>query len=356
MKKIEELIKYEIKEVVGCTEPASIAFAFSNAIRVFQTKFGEIDLNNIQGELKVSDEVYRNASTVKVPVLKMKGILPAAVAGLFSTTSTFNPFAGIDSSKKRKMKTLLKNKKWLKIEKTNKKGVFVEAKITYGKNSVKVLIEGFHDKIKEISVNGKKVFKAGKERKVTLTGLEEIYQIAKKRNAGIEKAVEDFINRQGLLYERFKYRNSLEAVKGAIEKRMEGESIEVQTLTGSGNQGIFVALPFYEIYKKEGKKVLPAAVFSVLTQIYLTQKRGRISGICGLSNKSAPSLIAGLTYYKKRNLNKIKQMMNLAEEALRGLACEGAKKSCALKAFICLSLVYRILSDEKIYDGIKGFN
>jgi len=32
MKEIEELIRYEIKEVVGCTEPASIAFAFSNAM------------------------------------------------------------------------------------------------------------------------------------------------------------------------------------------------------------------------------------------------------------------------------------------------------------------------------------
>jgi len=254
------------------------------------------------------------------------------------------------------MEILLKNKKWLKVEKIDKRGVFVEAKIICGKNSVKVLIEDSHDKIKEISVNGKKVFRAGREKRIILTGLEEIYQIAKKRNAGVEKAVEDFLNKQGLLYERFKYRSSLEAVKGLIEKRMEGESIEVQTLTGSGNQGIFIALPFYEIYKREGKKVLPAAVFSVLTQIYLTQKRGRISGICGLANKSAPSLTAGLTYYKKRNLDKIKQTMNLAEETLRGLACEGAKKSCALKAFICLSLVHRILSDEKIYEGIKGFN
>ena len=125
---------------------------------------------------------------------------------------------------------------------------------------------------------------------------------------------------------------------------MEGEAVEIQTITGSGNQGIFISLPFYEIYKKVGKKVLPAVLFSILTQIYLTQKKGRISNICGLANKAAPSLAAGLAYYKGKSLKEIKDIMSLTEEPLKGIVCEGAKKSCALKAFICLSVVYKNLS------------
>ena len=223
MKKIEELVRNEIKGVVGCTEPASIAFAFSNAVRIFRTEFGTLNLENFQGNLKVSNEVYRNASTVKVPVLKEKGILPAAAMGVFSASNTFNPFSGIDLSTKKKIKILMKSKKWLKIEKVNQNGIFVEAEIVCGKNSVKVLIEDSHDKIKEISVNGKKFFRQRKQRKIVLSGLGEIYQIVKKRNTMLENIVENFLKKQGSLYERFRYKNSFDAVKGLVEKRMDGE-------------------------------------------------------------------------------------------------------------------------------------
>ncbi len=344
MKKVEELIRNEIKGVVGCTEPASIAFAFSSAAKNFRRRFGDFNFKKIKCRLVVSDEVFRNASTVKVPVLKKKGVLPAAALGLFSESDSFNPFSSINGEVRKKAESLLLRSGWLKIKKLGERGIYVDAEIVFGKNSLRVLIEGEHDKIKKMWANGKIIYRKTLQPLQKIRGLGEIAEIVRKRDKNLECLAEDFIRKQGGLFEKFKFAHSLAAVEGLVEKRMEGEAVEIQTITGSGNQGIFIAIPFYEIYRKEGKKVLPAVLFSILTQIYLTQREGRISHLCGLANKAAPSLAAGLAYHRGKSLKEIKKIMTLTEEPLKGIVCEGAKKSCALKAFICLSVVYKNLS------------
>jgi len=76
-------------------------------------------------------------------------------------------------------------------------------------------------------------------------------------------------------------------------------------------------------------------------QIYLTQKKGRISSLCGLSDKCAPALAAGLSYWKGNSLETIRRDMSLIEEVFRGVLCEGAKQSCADKGAAILGFVLR---------------
>ena len=100
LKTYREMLESEIKEVVGCTEPASVAFAFARAVKIFNDKSsrGQM-LSDFKAEVTVSRDVFRNISTVRVPVVKLKGIEPAASCGIYMKAAGFNPFekSGIES-------------------------------------------------------------------------------------------------------------------------------------------------------------------------------------------------------------------------------------------------------------------
>ena len=113
---------------------------------------------------------------------------------------------------------------------------------------------------------------------------------------------------------------------------MSGSSSPVMTITGSGNQGIFLGVPYRELYRKHGNKILPAVVFSLLTQIHLTKQRKRISDKCGLATKAAPALAAGLAFAKGEDLTNIRQVMREVEQRLQDMRCYGARASCGNKA------------------------
>ncbi len=344
MQKVIKLLEQEIKEVVGCTEPACIAFAFSKASSILKTKTGIKEFSDrINVRVYLSRDIYRNASTVKIPVLKLRGIKPAVACGIYTPVPSFNPFAQIGNKEKRKILNLIKEKNWLETIPLKKRGIFVKVELKNRKNCVQVIIEERHDNIKEIVLNGKRIFRGKRERLLRIKNLEEIKRIVEIRNKNLETIARNFLIKQGKESEKYGFKDILEAIEKLVEKRMEGEEVKIITITGSGNQGILLTLPFYEIYKKTGNRVISAFLFSILVQIYLTQEEGRISDLCGLANKVAPSLIAGVSYYYGESLFEIKKRMELVKEVLRGLLCEGAKKSCALKAQLVSSSVFKIL-------------
>jgi len=363
MQKVVKLLEQEIKEVVGCTEPACIAFAFSKASSILsyqnlnKQKTGQAKRAVIlkaetgirkfsvrmNARVYLSRDIYRNASTVKIPVLKLSGIKPTVACGIYTPVPSFNPFARFGNKEKREILNLIKEKNWLETIPLEKRGIFVKAELKDRKNCVQVIIEERHDNIKEIVLNGKRIFRAKKERLFLIKNLEEIKKIVKIKNKNLETIARNFLIKQGKESEKYGIKDTLEAIEKLVEKRMEGEKVRITTITGSGNHGILLTLPFYEIYKNAGERVISAFLFSILVQIYLTQKEGRISDLCGLANKGAPSLIAGLSYYYGESLFEIKKRMELVKEVLRGLLCEGAKKSCALKAQLVSNSVFKIL-------------
>lgn len=344
MKEIIKLCKDEIKKVTGCTEPASISFTFAQASYILKEKTSIKEFNNhINAKISLSQDVYRNASTVKIPFLQLKGIKPAVAYGIYNPSVSFDAFAQIGHKEKKKILNLITRPLWLEIIPLKKRGIYIKGELKKGKDFVQIIIEGKHDSIKKIILNNRIIFTKKKEKIIQIKNLSEIKKIVKKGDKDLESLARDFIIKQGKWYEKYGFKNTLEAVEKLTEKRMEGEAISIVTITGSGNQGILLALPFYEIYKKAGDKIISSTIFSILTQIYLTQKEGRISDLCGLANKTAPALIAGLSYYHNKNLTEIKKKMNLVKEILKGLLCEGAKKSCALKAYLALNTVFKVL-------------
>ncbi len=347
LKNSREILESEIKEVVGCTEPASVAFAFARAVKLFRDNFSRGKfLHDFKAEVVVSRDVFRNISTVKVPVIKLKGIAPPVACGIYTKAGDFNPFAGVGGSEKKKINTLLKRKNWLKVSVKNRDGIFVDAKIDSAGQSARVVVEDSHDNITGLYFNGKKLAQNAKRSIRGIKDLNEIAAIVSKRPEDAEAFIEEFIKAQGKLYDRYGYGDVFEAVAGLVEKRMEGDSIKVITLTGSGNQGIFIAIPFYALYKKQGRKILPAALFAVLSQIYLTYGKGRISDECGLAGKASAALSGGLSFLQGCDLKKIKANMDLTRKALKGLKCEGAEPVCAMKSRLALTAVSNVVWPE----------
>jgi len=343
---IRKLIEEEIKPVIGCTEPASIAFAFSVARR--NLKYGLS--KDFSALVYLSKDVYRNASTVFVPGVRKIGIEFAVASGILTSYDKFNPFK--ENVKKLKdISELASKSNWLKIVKLNKRGIFVRAVLKTEKENVSVFIKDKHNYVKSITRNGKLIFKNTVKKLYHIRSLKEIFEIVNLKDKKLEETVKHFMLEQSKNIER-KFKSGIMAVYRLIEERMLGSSKEIITITGSGNQGIFLFVPYYFLYKKYKDRILPALLFSILTQIYLAERKERISSLCGLANKSAPSLISGLAYFSGKDLEDIIKMMNLTEETLRGLKCEGAKRSCALKGYISLLTVKRILSEFKCYEKV----
>ncbi len=344
MKKIFNLCQEEIKKVTGCTEPASISLTFAKASSILKEKTGIIDFSDsIKARIFLSQDVYRNASTVKIPFLQLKGIKPAVAYGIYNSSTLFNTFAQNNPKEEEKIIKLIKKSNWLKIISLKKRGIYIRGELKNKENNVQVIIEDKHDNIKKIVLNKEIIF--NNKRKITqqIKNIEEIKRIVKQKNQALETLAENFIIEQGKVFKKFSFKDISDGVEKLVEKRMEGENISIMTITGSGNQGILLSLPFYELYKKNRTKVIPAVLFSILVQIYLTQKNGRISDLCGLANKTAPALIAGLSYYYGANFDEIINQMKLVSEILKGMRCDGAKKSCALKAYLVLNGVFKVL-------------
>lgn len=340
----------EIKEVVGCTEPASIAYAFSTALLELEKQTGEeFGPEDLKVNLKLSKDVFRNVSTVKIPIIKKKGPKAATASGLVLKGDSLNMFKDFDWETQNKVTELVDKNKWYTGYPVDRRGIYVEAEVSSGSDKVKVVIESEHDLIKSISYNGKRVFfedNNKNKREQTFNSLREIMNIVEDRPPVLIDKVKNFINRHGKNVKKYGYKNYLPGVKDLTLKRMEGEPVKIMTITGSGNQGIFLGVPLYIVYREYGEEFVPSALFTVLTQIHLSAEKGRISSTCGLADKAALSLTAGLSYFKYSDLNKLKNNVEMVEETLQGLICEGAKMSCSYKASISLKAVQEIIRDN----------
>ncbi len=205
------------------------------------------------------------------------------------------------------------------------------------------MIENKHNNIVRIIHSRKIVYEKQPEEKYVIKNINYIGEIIKEKDQYSENIARSFLLSHGRNKKRYCQGNTVAFVDRLIKMRMEGENLKVLTIAGSGNQGIFLRLPFYELYQKKEMNVIPAMLFSILTQIYITQKKGRISGVCGLVNKAAPALVAGVAYQQDKSIEDITKRMKSIKKILKPMNYTGAKKSCSLKASLIMDKVYKFM-------------
>lgn len=314
------LLQSEIVQVVGCTEPAAIAYAFRTLVRHLPDQPSP---DSLRAELRISQDAFRNASTAVVPHLKKRGIRAAAAAGLASRADDFNVFADFDLPLAR---AFLKKRAWLKIIPVRRRGLFVHAQFLGLRTGI--TLQGRHDRIEKLVVYGE-----DRTPRETLLPhpptLDEIFELARARHPKLEALALDFILRQVPAEKGYSLETQLAR---RVAGRMAGYSHPVMTLTGSGNQGIFIGLPYRQFHAEQGDAILPAVVFSLLVQTALSAKHKRLSGDCGLATKAAPALAAGLAFAQGAGPAEIRRLFREIPARLAGLTCEGAEPACGRKA------------------------
>lgn len=328
-KQAAALLDREIVQVVGCTEPASCAYAFRAIARHWP---GPPDLKTLRARLWLSRDVHRNASTAVVPFIHRRGVRAAAAAGLTTTAAGFNVFPLLNRAKAR---ALLRRRGWLKVIPRRQRGIWVHAELVAGGHRGESLITDRHDRITRLVVDGRAI-QVQYPPAVVPPGLDEIVRLARRRAPALETIAEDFLLKQA----RGRPRLPVEKrVARLVRERMGGYRHAIMTITGSGNHGIFLGLPLRELYRERGREALPAIVLALLVQLRMSHERSRISDDCGLALKAAPALAAGLAYARGADLPALRRVIRAVTRDLRSLECRGARESCGGKAEKALRVV-----------------
>jgi hypothetical protein len=232
-------------------------------------------------------------------------------------------------------RNLLKKKGWLRITPVRRRGLYISARIPDPHASI-VLLDR-HDHIKTLLIGGEDRTPRANPLPPA-PGLDAILTLARRRHPQLEALALDFITRQVPAEPGFPL---AEQVARRVSGRMSGYSHPVMTLTGSGNQGLFIGLPFRQLYEEQGTAILPALVFSLFVQLHLSRKHNRLSGDCGLATKAAPALAAGLAFAHGASPAEIRRRLLSIPSRLLPMRCPGACPSCGQKALHCLKTVYR---------------
>ena len=129
------------------------------------------------------------------------------------------------------------------------------------------------------------------------------------------------------------------------DARMNGCEMPVVVNSGSGNQGMTVAVPilvYAKHLKSEEETVFRALVLANMIAIYEKTGIGRLSAYCGAVSAGADEA-AGIAYLNGDDYDTVIHTVVNALAASSGIVCDGAKASCAAKIAI------------SVYSGLLGY-
>lgn len=135
------------------------------------------------------------------------------------------------------------------------------------------------------------------------------------------------------------------------DARMNGCSLPVVILSGSGNQGMTASLPvivYAQEYHKSREELYRALLVSDLLTLHLKSGIGRLSAYCGAISAGAAAG-AGIAFLLTDSVEMVSHTIVNALAVTSGIVCDGAKASCAAK--IAMAVDAGILGFEMYREG-----
>lgn len=355
---IKTLMQENIVLAVGCTEPVAVALAVAKAKEILGENVDRI-------EMYLSKNIIKNAMGVGIPGTGMIGLPIAISLGVVCGDSS-KELQVLDNAKDN----VNQAKEWLStheikidVAKTNEK-LYIECRCYGNTNYSKVIIAQNHLNFIHIQEGENVILHKELERQETIQNnnntfvvdtlcAQEIFDYATKTDINflewIYQTVEinDKIGQEGLTndYGLGIGKQLNEIAEGDIRKkviakacaasdaRMDGATLAVFSNSGSGNQGLTCTLPVYEygrLTNKTKEEIIRALTLSHLMSIYIKNKIGRLSALCGIVNASMGAA-SGIILLKGGNIYQMCYAIRNMINTITGMACDGAKPSCALK-------------------------
>lgn len=358
------LIKSEVIPATGCTEPVAVALAAAKASHVLGEEPKEI-------EVLLSANMLKNAMGVGIPGTGMVG-LPIAIALGIVIAQPEKELTVLEDFSEEHLNAakLLVEKKIIsiKLKEGEVDKLYIEVNLRGEDHTSSVIILSNHRNIIFVERDNKVLFgqratvpsASNKEEEkeqlqltfgivydfATTTPLEKIefiMEAARLNQAASEYSLKSTYGHavgrmiQGELGKKYLGTSSLTEMltytSAACDARMDGAPVTVMSNSGSGNQGITATLPVLTFARKENKsheETVRALVLSNLMVIYVKQKLGRLSALCGCV-VAATGSSCGLTYLMGGTRDQVGFAIKNMVGNITGMLCDGAKPSCSMK-------------------------
>lgn len=368
---VKDVLSIQVAPALGCTEPVAIALGAAAAMSLLDTA----DFDHI--EVAVDPNVYKNGLAVSIPGpghlvgLDMAAALGAAGGDPSLSLEVLQPIADTHVSR---AKAALAGKRVAVTLLREQQGLLIRTRITTGSHVAESVIEGLHDNIVSLVLNGQPVNsplireQVGDDdspldamekwlKSLTLPdlialtdeldeddfaflqeGVDVNMRLAEQGlkyglGLGVGKTLERLV-RQGLIKKDMMLAARI-LTSAAADARMSGAPLPAMSSAGSGNHGLTAILPIWAVkdYVQgvETKTVLEAIALSHIITAYIKAHTGRLSAICGCSVAAGAGATAGITFLLGGGATHIAGAIKNLLEDLAGIICDGAKEGCALK-------------------------
>ncbi len=352
-----QILKEELLPAMGCTEPISVAYAAALARDTLGALPEKV-------EISVSGNILKNVKSVVVPNTGgMKGVTSAAAAGIVGgdASKKLEVISSVTPSDKQKICNYLSSAEF-SVSQSRSGCIFdIGVKVYKGSDSAFVRIVGHHTNVVQIEKNANSLLNVNYDDKehasltdrsilsvakiiefadeVKIADVEQVIRRQIQYNTAIsrEGLTNDYGARIGkvlLLSFGESIHNRAKAVAAAgSDARMNGCSLPVVIVSGSGNQGMTASLPVIEYanyLEKSEEELIRALVVSDLITIHLKTGIGRLSAYCGAVSAGCGAG-SGVCYLYGGKLEEISNTIVNALAIDSGIICDGAKSSCAAK-------------------------
>lgn len=383
---IISLIKKEVVPAIGCTEPTAVSLCVAKATEVLGCRPEKINVY-------LSANILKNAMGVGIPGTKMVGLPIAIALGALIGKSDYC----LEVLRDLKAEDVEEGKKYIAeklieiaLKENIQDNLYIEVHCFAGDNESIAIIQGTHTNFSYIARNGEVL--CDKECSVSKEECCDDIQLsfAKVYDFSINVPVSEIcfilkaaeLNRaaSNLSAQGSYGHNVAKTVTGSLGKkifgdsmlshmmsytaaacdaRMDGAMIPVMSNSGSGNQGITATLPvltYAEDTDCTEEQLIRALMLSHLTVVYIKQKLGRLSALCGCV-AAATGASCGITYLMGGDYSQLTFAVKNMVGNITGMICDGAKPSCALKisSGVSTAVLSAIMAMEhKVVTSLEG--
>lgn len=380
------ILRRELVTALGCTEPVAIAFAAAKTRDVLGCFPEHITVY-------LSGNIIKNVKSVIVPNSGgQRGIEAAATLGTVGGDAALNyeVLANVTPEDIDKSKMLVKagycNARYV----DGKDNLYIRIEAVAGSLNASVTIEHEHTNITRIVKNGVDILineSDSREREfrgdASILSVRNIFDFVNKldlrdaqpiltRQISINTAISNEGLKGGYGVEVGKLLMAIEgdrvdgraAARAAAgsDARMNGCGMPVVINSGSGNQGITVALPvceYAETWHKDEDTLLRALAMANLISIHIKRHIGSLSAFCGAVSASCGAA-CGIAWMDGCTFEQICMTITNTLCNVGGIVCDGAKSSCAAKIASSVSasiMAYRMAKSGHSFlvgDGLVG--
>lgn len=373
-----DILRSELLTAVGCTEPIAVAYASAKA-RELLGSFPDYITVRCSGNIVKNVKAVIVPGTVNMTGIETSSILGAIVAKPELELALLND---VTEAQVEELKHLLEKKMCEVVLVEDIPNLYIEVIMEGNGNTASVEIIQDHNNITKMVKNGEVLQSnnvnhcSGPSVDPDVFSMRQIFDYVNttpveelKEVLGHQAKCNVAIGKYGLENpyganvgktimhspETSPYKYAKAVASSGSDARMNGCVMPVVINSGSGNQGITVTVPIV-IYAQENnideEKMYRALALGNLVSIYVKSGIGKLSAFCGAVNAACGAGV-GVAYMNDASEEIIESTITNTLANVGGIACDGAKSSCAAKIATSLDGAFLAYEMAKINNVFK---